>query len=101
MVLLRDIEGHDTRDTAKFLGDRLVLSYGVSRSRAGSNTFNELTRAYSTPEYNLNKNLKSKLSKSLQPCLHCQFPQNLQSRFIRNPTQMNSPQSMDNYLEVS
>jgi outer membrane receptor protein involved in Fe transport len=45
-------------DTAKFLGDRLVLSYGVSRSRAGSNTFNELTRAYSTPEYNLNKNLK-------------------------------------------
>jgi iron complex outermembrane receptor protein len=45
-------------DTVKVFDDRLVLSYGVSRSRAGSNTYNELSRLYTTPDYTINKNLK-------------------------------------------
>lgn len=45
-------------DTAKFLDDRLILSYGFSRSRANAYTFNELTRLYTPAEYSVNKNLK-------------------------------------------
>ncbi|MEN9636464.1 MAG: hypothetical protein RL077_4868 [Verrucomicrobiota bacterium] len=45
-------------DTAKFFDDRLILSYGLSRSRANAYTFNELTRLYTPAEYAVNKNLK-------------------------------------------
>lgn len=45
-------------DTAKFFDDRLILSYGLSRSRANAYTFNELTRLYTPAEYSINKNLK-------------------------------------------
>ncbi|MBI5768052.1 MAG: TonB-dependent receptor [Verrucomicrobia bacterium] len=45
-------------DTAKLFNDRLVLSYGLSRSRANSYTFNELTRLYTPAEFSVNKNLK-------------------------------------------
>jgi iron complex outermembrane receptor protein len=45
-------------DTVKLFADRVVLSAGLSRARGGSNTFSELTKAYSTPDYTVNKNLK-------------------------------------------
>jgi len=45
-------------ETAKLFGDRLLLSYGVSRARGTASTLNMLTGVYSTPDYVLYKNLK-------------------------------------------
>ena len=45
-------------ETAKFFKDQLLLSYGVSRARATASVFNNLTNAYSSLPYTLNKNLR-------------------------------------------
>jgi len=45
-------------ETLKVLNDRVILSYGVSRVKAGQDSLNVLTDVYSTPQYYLFKNLK-------------------------------------------
>lgn len=45
-------------ETLKLLNDRLLLSFGVSRTRGTGSTTNKLTNVVSTPEYVVFKNLK-------------------------------------------
>ncbi len=45
-------------ETFKLFSDRLLLSYGFTRTRATASTTNGLTKVVTTPEYMVNKNLK-------------------------------------------
>ncbi len=45
-------------ENLKLLKDRLILSYGVTRSRSSASTLNKLTGVYNPAEFVLNKNLK-------------------------------------------
>jgi len=45
-------------ENLKLFNDRLILSYGITRTRATRSTQNLLTGAYTTPEYLVYKNMK-------------------------------------------
>jgi iron complex outermembrane receptor protein len=45
-------------ETMKFMDDRLLLSYGVTRTVATQSTLNNLTNVYSLPYFTVYKNLK-------------------------------------------
>jgi len=45
-------------ETMKFFDDRLLLSYGVTRTVATQSTLNNLTNVYSLPSFTVYKNLK-------------------------------------------
>jgi iron complex outermembrane receptor protein len=45
-------------ETMKLFKDRLVLNYGITRTRASAGTTNRLTRVVTTPEFVVDKNLK-------------------------------------------
>jgi iron complex outermembrane receptor protein len=45
-------------ETMKFFQDRLLLSYGVTRTVASQSTLNSLTKVYSLPLFTVYKNLK-------------------------------------------
>lgn len=45
-------------ETMKLFKDRLILNYGITRTRASAGTTNRLTNVVTTPEFVVNKNLK-------------------------------------------
>jgi iron complex outermembrane receptor protein len=45
-------------ETAKFFSDRLLLSYGLTRTVASQSTLNQLTNVYSLPSFTVYKNLR-------------------------------------------
>ena len=45
-------------ENLKLINDKLILSYGVTRSRATRSTLNKLTGVYNPAEFTVNKNLK-------------------------------------------
>ena len=63
-IISNAVTSHDTNarafalETLKLFNDKLLLSFGVSRSKNSADQLNQLTNVYSTAPYTLFKNLK-------------------------------------------